>query len=83
MATIVRNWVRLMRRFLLPLTASLCLAAGVLLLYAGMDSQQVMETGTPEMAGLLGLILLPGATMAARRIDRRFRAESRLRMSSR
>lgn len=49
----------------------LCLAGGAAMLYGQKSLAGPVRFGTPTVALLLGLMLLPGATFAARRLERR------------
>lgn len=62
-----------LRRNVLVTISLLCLCCGALALYGTTDPQRVSQAGTPAMALMLGLLLLPGATLAARRLERRLR----------
>lgn len=55
----------------------LCLAAAAAMLYGQRDLGPMNRLGTPAVAMLLGMMLLPGATFAARRVERRL-SRSRL-----
>lgn len=67
------------RPWLLRIVAALCLVLGVALLYTRGDASiirgdaQADVRPTPHLAAMMGLVVLPGATLAARRMDRRLR----------
>ncbi|MDX2115693.1 MAG: hypothetical protein SFZ24_08755 [Planctomycetota bacterium] len=61
------------RRSVLLFIASVCLLLGALVLYGQRDVSAISTAGSPALAALLGLIVLPGVTLAARRMDRRLR----------
>ncbi len=71
------------RPWLLRIVAVLCLMLGVALLYTRGDSVVTSSLSrheprpTPHLAAMMGLVVLPGATLAARRMDRRLRRSPR------
>lgn len=71
------------RPWLLRIVAALCLLLGVALLYTRRDSAVISGLSrteprpTPHLAAMMGLVVLPGATLAARRLDRRQRRSHR------
>lgn len=67
------RWTPKARRTFLIVISVLCLAAAAALLYGQRDLTAVNRLGTPAVATLLGLMLLPGATFATRRVERRLR----------
>lgn len=58
---------------MLRFVAIACLMVGVVLLYGQWDPTQARQLSTPYLGSMLGLITLPGATLAARRMERRVR----------
>ncbi|MBL8747494.1 MAG: hypothetical protein JNK58_14205 [Phycisphaerae bacterium] len=69
------RWNHRIRRNLLVVISMLCLAAAAAMLYGQRDLGRADRLGTPTVAMLLGMMLLPGATFAARRVERRLRRE--------
>lgn len=67
------RWNHRTRRNLLIVISMFCLAAAAAMLYGRRDLGHANHLDTPAVAMLLGLMLLPGATFAARRAERRLR----------
>lgn len=67
------RWNQRTRRHLLILISMFCLVAAAAMLYGQRDLGRMNHLGTPAVAMLLGMMLLPGATFAARRVERRLR----------
>jgi len=72
---VASRWNRRTKRALLVLVSLACVGIGALLLYAawGIGPAQFGRASTIELAGLLGLFVLPWMTLAADRADRRLR----------
>jgi hypothetical protein len=70
---VAKGSIVLNRGWLLRFVAVSCLLVGVIVLYTRWDAQRVSQAQTPQVAAMLGLIMLPGATLAARRMERRAR----------
>lgn len=69
------RWNRRTKRAMLVVVSLGCVAIGAALLYAawGIGPAQFGRASTVELAGLLGLFVLPWMTLAADRADRRMR----------
>lgn len=61
------------RPWLIRFVAATCLLLGIALLYGRWDRPRADAPPTPHLAAMMGLIMLPGATLAARRMERRIR----------
>ena len=61
------------RRGTLVVISLLCFVAGIGILYAGSAVDLFARASTAELASLLGLFVLPWATLLVRRLDREAR----------
>lgn len=61
------------RRGTLVIISILCFGAGVAILYAGSAADLLARASTAQLASLLGLLVLPWATLVVRRLDREAR----------
>lgn len=67
------RWTAKSRRGVLIVISVLCLGAGAAILYGQRDLTRADRPRTSVVTLLLGLTLLPGATFAARRLERRLK----------
>lgn len=74
-------WSPRARRGVLFVIACVCLIAGGASLY-GSGRPTPVRDGSTSVALLLGLVLLPGATLAARRAERKLRSAAKVTAAS-
>ncbi|MBL8764969.1 MAG: hypothetical protein JNM07_11930 [Phycisphaerae bacterium] len=67
---------RRIRRSILAMACMSSILLALLLVWRFITFESVAELRTAELVGLLGLLLLPGATLAALLFDRKARADS-------
>lgn len=75
----MERWSKRSRWPLLVVVSLCCVVFGAAVLYAagGVGPTTFSRASTPELAGLLGLFVLPWMTLAADRVERRARRRRR------